>query len=62
MTDVVHVNYRSVGSLSLLIMNIPWILVTIIGLATTEVSCAELIGSPPSLPEKGLPNVKKTVI
>ena len=58
MTDVVHVNHRSAGSPSLLIMDVCWLLVTIIGLATTGVSCAEF-GIPPSLPEKGLPNVKK---
>ena len=60
MTDVVHVNHRSAGSLSLLIMGVPCLLVTIIGLATTEVLCADPeFGSLPSLPEKGLPIIKK---
>ena len=56
MPDVVHVNYRSAGSRPLLC--VPWLLVTIIGLATTEVSCVGF-GSLPSLPEKGFPNVKR---
>ena len=44
---------------SLLIMDIPWLLVTVIGLATTEVSCVGF-GTLPSLPEKGLPCIKYT--
>ena len=59
MTDVVvHVNHRSAGSRSLLMMDIPLLLVTIMGLATTKVE-GLIIGNPPPLPEKGSSNVKK---
>ena len=59
MTDVVHVNYRSAGPLSLLIMDIPWLLIAIMRLATTKVEGNAIFGDLPILPEKGFSNVKR---
>ena len=39
-------------------MDIPWLLAAIIGLAATEVSCQDDFGDPPSLPDEGLSNLK----
>ena len=58
-TDFAHVNHRFAGPLSLLMMDIPWLLAAIIGLAATKVSCQEF-GDLPPLPDQGLSN-KSTV-
>ena len=55
MPDIVHINHQFAVSLSLWMMDIPWLLLTtIIGVATTEVSHHAFLGEPPPLPEKGL--------
>ena len=62
MTDVVHVNHSSGVSLSLLMMDIPWLLIAIMGLATTKVLCQtdpKSFANPPPRPVKGLSYVKK---
>ena len=64
MSDIVHMNHKFAVSPSLWMMDIPWLLLTtIIGLATTEVSCQPKnppFGEPPPLPRKGLFDCKNT--
>ena len=35
-------------------MAVPWLLIAVVGLAATEVSCEEICGNPPPLPTAGM--------
>ena len=55
MPHIVHIDHRFAVFLSHWMMDISWLLlITIIELASTEVSCQPSFGNPPPLPEKGL--------